>query len=117
MKSVSIDLGSGGPSDCCSDTPLKSEPSKYYPSVHYNGDEELNIPDEGEMTIRYKKTASGHNVDSTGKKHYNCTIEVREITGTESGEVSAPAKNLSSEAGDSLDRLRRERVKEMKEKY
>ncbi len=118
MKTVSIDLGSGGP-ECCTDSPLKSEPSKYYPTVHYNGDKPLNLPDEGEITVTFRKVSESTSKNSDGKKSYSCTLEIREITEIEAeeNEVEAPAKNLSSEAGDSLDRLRNERIKEMKDKY
>lgn len=74
-----------------------------FPSFHYEGSEELDIPEEGTMTIRYKQTreVSEHKV---GKPHwYECDVTVLEIVSTK-GESKAPARS-GSEAADALDRL------------
>ncbi len=104
MKAVKIDLGEGGPSASVAVDPAPSE--KYYPTIHYSGSEELNIPKEGEMKIRYKKTASGHS-EHNGKTTYNCTIEVREIVGIEKAEVEESVK-IGTDASNALDAIARD---------
>jgi len=105
MKAVKIDLGEGGPSASVASVET-TEPEKYYPTIHYSGSEELNIPKEGEMTIRYKKTSSGHS-DHNGKTTYNCTIEVREIVGIEKVEAEEQVK-LGTDASNALDAIARD---------
>lgn len=78
-----------------------------FPCFHYEGPEELDIPEEGTMTIRYKQTreVSEHKV---GKPHwYECDVTVLEIVSTK-GEAKSPARS-GSEAADALDKLMSER--------
>lgn len=114
---LNIDLGSKGPGECCS-SPTKSEPSVYYPSFCYTGDKPMDIPEEGEMVIRYKKVSSTKETRDD-KTRYICTIEIREIVSAEEeddeDEVTPPAKNLSAEAGDALDKLMMEKIKAKKD--
>lgn len=78
-----------------------------FPCFHYEGPEELEIPEEGTMTIRYKQTreVSEHKV---GKPHwYECDVTVLEIVSTK-GDAKAPARS-GSESADALDKLMSER--------
>ena len=79
-----IDLGMGGEM-CGASVVAKSSgpPEKYYPSFNYSGSVPLDIPEEGEMTITYKKTSSSDRTKSDGSKEYSCQIDVREIVGIE----------------------------------
>ena len=81
-----------------------------YPEFRISGDEELDLPKEGTMTIRYKITREVE--ESVGdKEHYNCTVEVRSIEKV-SGQRSAPSKRDHS-AEEALDIL----ASKFKEKY
>lgn len=104
--SEGIDLGSEGP--CCVSTEPPKAPEKYYPSVTYDGPNELDLPDEGEMTIRFKKTRTSES-DYDGKKRHSCTFEVREILKVDGEkpevEVEAPAGNSKNDAEEALDTL------------
>ena len=87
---------------------------EYYPEFHYSGEQKLDIPDEGVMEIRYKKTSSSERKGRDGKTRYECSIEVRDILETEEDdEVEAPAKS-GSESEDALDEIL-ESLKELKE--
>lgn len=103
---LNIDLASKGP-ECCSPA-IKSEPATYYPTFHYDDDKPLKVPEEGEMVIRYKKVASSKETRGD-KPRFSCTIEIREIVSADA-EVEAPAKSNSSEAGDALDKIMREKL-------
>lgn len=105
---MSIDLEM---KSCCGLVPVKASEDGYYPTFHYSGDKELELPDEGTMTIRFKKVSSEER-KANGKEFYSCTIEVCEITSVDGEEpeegkdedVEPPAKS-GSEAADALDEI------------
>lgn len=79
-----------------------------YPVLHYSGPEDLDLPQDGVMTVKYHVKREVSEVDrKTGKHHYDCDIEILSIEKIKGKEVSAPAKS-GSEAGDALDRLKDE---------
>lgn len=92
--------------------PPNIEPSeKHYPAFHIESDKPLELPgDEGEMTIKFKKTSSSHS-KSDGHERYSCTIEVREIVSAEGDEGnSAPAKNRGKDSENALDAIRKKKM-------
>jgi hypothetical protein len=111
-KQLNFDLGQENDGPCCCDAPVRSEKQLYYPSFYVNGDRKLDVPDEGVMTIKYKKVSSAQSEDKRGK-HYSCCIEVREVVDVESDEVEAPSKRDRS-AEDALDSLMSEKQKSAK---
>lgn len=88
-------------------TPLRDD-DEYYPSFHFTGEEKLDIPHEGEMTIRYKKTSSSMSEGKDGK-HYSCTIEVREIVSVEGKKGAEAPSKRDRTAEESLDKLMKEK--------
>lgn len=107
---LNINLAEESPSSPCV---CDSKDHTYYPSLHVSGKKELDIPKEGVMTIRYKKTHSSVSESDRTEPHYSCTIEVHEIVSAESDEVEAPTKrNRDSE--DALDKLMDEKKKSYK---
>jgi hypothetical protein len=86
----------------------QSMPDKtFYPHFHYEGPEELDIPEEGTMTIRYKQTREVSERKSGKPDWYECDVEVKEIVSVNGKKNSAPARS-GSEAGEALDRLAEE---------
>jgi hypothetical protein len=79
------------------------ETEKEYPHFHYEGDEELPIPDEGTLTVRYKIVWKQEE-EAEGKERYCCKVQLREIVSADGG-VSAPAKSGSG-AADALDKIK-----------
>ena len=47
-----------------------------YPSFHYEGDEELDLPEEGEMTVTFRVKTKSERRDSEGNCTYSYDIEV-----------------------------------------
>jgi len=90
-----------------------SIPDKYYPSLHISGKEELDIPKEGLMTVRYKKVSSSESRNEKSGPRYSCTIEVYKIVSAESDEAESPTKR-NSESEDALDKLMDEKKKSYK---
>jgi hypothetical protein len=101
---MNIDLGQKDGMCCPCDAPSKTEgPRVYYPGFHYEGDEELDLPESGEMTIRFVKTGSSENTNRDGKTRYSCSIEVRKIVSVEgNGEEQKSASKITEEALDAL---------------
>lgn len=92
-----------------------SESKKHYPAFHYDGTEDIGLPDEGTMEIKFVKTASSVS-ESDGKKRYSCTVEVREILEVEGEEKdAAPTKSYSRDSEDALDALMAAITKEKKD--
>jgi len=99
---------------------LASEPSKDrepdYPSFHYSGKKELDLPDEGEMTIKFKKVSETSSVNKQGEHRYACTIEVQAICHVD-GEDSdeEPQSNYTSRTSGTESAL--DAIKELLEKH
>lgn len=109
-KQLNFDLAEKSEGPCCCG-PVTSETRKYYPSFHHSGEKKLDIPDEGVMTIRYKKVSSSMSESERDGKRYSCCIEAHEIVSVDGEEVEAPSKR-SRDAEDALDKLMDEKKKE-----
>lgn len=105
-----IDLGVSYDEKMPSVKEMKQE--AHYPTLHIESDEKIDFPDEGVMTIHFRKT--GFSVsDRNGGKHYSCTIEAREILDIEAKDYDdSPTKSSSRKSEDALDALMKERMEE-----
>lgn len=89
-----------------------SSREKYYPRFSYSGDEELGLPKEGTMVIRFREVANSKREKRDGGEEYTCEIEVREIVSVDGEkEAEAPAKSGAKDTEDALDKLARNRKK------
>ena len=91
-------------------SPEGKEPEKIYPTFRYEGPEDLDLPQEGEMTIHFFKKSETSKVDpATGKHWYECCIEVRcmcDVEGEEEDDGNPPTRrDNSTEAA--LDKIAR----------
>lgn len=87
--------------------PMKdmAEDSKpIYPHLHYSGPVELHLPEEGEMTVCFKKTSETSSVRSDGSHWYECCIEIHSLKDVESEEDEAPTRSYD-DASEALDKL------------
>jgi hypothetical protein len=105
MKEIDLSLKpeSNSPMGMAESRPL-------YPSFHYSGEKDLDLPMEGTMTVQFCITRKTSTETDTGKHHYSCDIDLKKITNVKS-EVSAPTKRDTS-AEDALDKLAEEKSKE-----
>jgi len=83
--------------------PVESYKETYYPEFTYTGEEELDLPEEGTMTIKYcvKREVSEHRGE---KERYTCTIGVKEILSVKAEKDERPSKRDMS-AEDALDTI------------
>lgn len=80
------------------------ESKRHYPAFHIEGDENVELPHEGTMLIKFRKTSSSES-ESRGEKRYSCTVEVHKILSVKANEEDeAPTKKYSG-AEDALDKL------------
>lgn len=84
-----------------------SDSQKSYPSFRYSGPEELDLPDEGTMEVKFKKVSETSSTRPSGKRWYECCIEVQCICEVESDEPNSPTSRDTS-AEDALDTLAKE---------
>jgi len=78
MKAVSIDLAEKSP--CCGEPVEAVKDRKWYPTLHVSSEEELDLPEEGQMLVTFKKTRSEEVKDDRGER-YSCTLEIQSIDG------------------------------------
>lgn len=92
---------------------LKEDRKKHYPTFTYEGDEKMELPEEGKMTVHYCKVASTES-ERNGKKHYSCTVEVKHILDVDGGdyEDEAPTKSYNKDSENALDELMDKKMKE-----
>lgn len=92
---------------------IKEDSKKRYPTFTYEGDEEMELPKEGKMTVHFCKVASSES-ERNGKKHYSCTVEVKHIldVDAEDYEDDAPTKSYNKDSENALDELMEKKMKE-----
>lgn len=77
-----------------------------YPHFHYCGPLDLELPDSGELLVRFVKRKETSFVEEDGSHWYECKVEIREILKVDGKEPEAhlPAKSYDA-ASDALDAI------------
>lgn len=88
--------------------------NEYYPRVTLRETGGIKLPDEGEITLKFKKVRSEEELVN-GKKQYRCTLDLVSILDIEDTSVEEPASNKSKESEDALDKIRKEKMAESDE--
>lgn len=89
-------------------SPVAAQRGPDYPSFHYEGPKELDLPDEGELTIKFRKTSETSSVDKSGKHWYACCIEVQsicDVEGEDEDEVESPTNTQGNGTAEALDKI------------
>src|SRR6267142_2942123 len=102
-KEISLELDHGNYPMAVSTSESKRSPD--YPTFHYDGKEELNLPDKGEITVRFRKVSETSSVTKAGEHRYACTIEVQAICDVEGEEDSTDAYDQKNSVENILDGL------------
>jgi len=71
-----------------------------YPTFSFTSQEDHGLPDEGELTVKFKKVSSTEEKNG-GKTSYRCTVEVQKILDVE--EESASEDNTEGGETDETD--------------
>lgn len=100
---INYDLGSKNSGPSLASEVMKSD-EKRYPCLYIEGEGKLELPESGEMTVKFRRTSRSETEREDGKETYCLTLEIREIISVDGGEVIAPTKK-HSDAGEALDAL------------
>lgn len=117
---MNLDLATNGPG-LLNFTQPTEQISKDYPQFTIHGNEEVEIPEEGTMTVKYRLTRKSEEDTERGES-YSCTVQVQEIVscecccgkdckgecengGEKEDEAEAPAGKSKNGAGEALDAL------------
>ena len=99
---------------CPVSAPPMQDTKEYYPELTYVSEYELDIPDDGVMTVRYRTVRQSDEVRN-GKHRHSCTVEITDIlSAKEENGSKAPAKS-GNETRDALDKLAEEAAKHLEE--
>lgn len=96
--------------DNATDGPLMPRMDKddkvVYPHFHYCGPLDLELPDSGELLVKFVKRKETSFVEEDGAHWYECKVEIREILKVDGKEPEAylPSKSYDA-ASDALDKL------------
>lgn len=85
-------------------SPSRSE--KFFPSLHFEWDDDYEFPESGTMVIKFTKSNESNSRGRDGKKHQSVSLDVTSIEKV-SGGKSKPEKK-GEETGEALDRLKKE---------
>lgn len=93
-----------------------SEPSAVgnYPEVSFTEDKPCDIPEEGVLTVKYRLVRHGTDTTDENRPRYSYTICLKELVSAVAEEVESPTKKYD-EAGEALDALAAEKMKEKSE--
>lgn len=103
MENIDRDLNQSEVSPPIGDTMQRPE---HYPTIHFEGPEELGLPEHGTMLVHYKVLKETE-TKSGDREWYSCDIAIKRIISAEAEKDMRPSKRDTS-AEDNLDRLMRE---------
>lgn len=81
-----------------------------YPTFHYSGPKELDLPDHGMMMVCFRKISETSSRRPDGSHWYECSVELHhlsDIKGKDDEEEGSP-NSRHNEAEDALDRIAHE---------
>lgn len=113
----SIKLGSAGPGAPVGGSLRDSAPEEYYPTAHITvPEDEVEMPDEGTVTFKYKVRRETTVNRPNGEKVCEYDLDLTELVKYKKAVDERPAKSDTS-AGDALDKLAKEKSEEKNEDY
>ena len=88
---------------------------KMYPNLHLEWPTDYNLPESGELTVKFVKTGENKSKGPNGKARYTVDLEIKAITAVEESEVEEEEKEESG--SDALDRHMKDKMSESDEGY
>ena len=86
--------------------PESPKNSKSYPTLYLDWDDKYELPESGEMAVKFKKTSETNSKGKEGE-HQSVTLEIREICSVKSGKKREDEDD-SEDGGKALDKLKQE---------
>lgn len=79
---------------------------KSYPNLYLDWGNKYELPESGELTVKFRKTSETMSKDKSGERQ-SVTLEIREICGVKAGGKKSE-KDEDEDGGKALDKLREE---------
>ena len=93
--------------------PGKDDGEKYYPQVSLQWDKPYDLPESGEMTVKFKKTSETNSKGLDGKTTQRVELDLTSIESVEAGETEDAEEEST---GDRLDKAKKDLEKKSKRK-
>lgn len=87
-----------------SESCMVSNSKEHYPSLHLEWNDDYNLPESGEMTIKFRKV-SETNSKHGGKSRQSVTLDILSIESVEKKSVKEDDEEESTKEESSSDRL------------
>lgn len=113
MKKMDRDLNM---SEVSSPETMPGNPPQHFPTIHFEGPEELGLPPEGMMLVKYRVKREVETTHPPDRHWYSCDIEVQRLMGAEADKDLRPSKRDTS-AEDALDKLMQSHEDDEEESY
>lgn len=110
MKTTKLGVDLAGARSYGDGMTMPSE-EKSYPEFSFTEDEPCDIPEEGELTVKYRLIRHATDTTNEGRPKYSYTICVKKLISAEGESDKSPARKYS-EGGDALDALVKEKESE-----
>ena len=91
------------------DCPMMTEMSKedknkkHYPSLYLTWDSEYDLPESGEMTIKFQKNSETTRTDRNGDKSQDVSLDILSIESVEA--MEEPGESKEEDRGEAIDKL------------
>jgi len=104
MADYPIDLGKKMDMPKMATNPSKEDKNKkYYPSLYLTWDSKYDLPDSGEMTVKFRKNSETTRKDRDGEESQDVSLDILSIESVEEGEE--PGETNEEDRGDALDKI------------
>ena len=104
MKMIKLDRDLEGTQGYGDNPVMNSSGDKGFPTFSFTEDEPCDIPDEGELTIKFRLVKHAEDTTNEDRPKYSYTICVKELISAVPESDKSPTRKYD-EAGDALDAL------------
>lgn len=113
MKTIVLDKDLAGTKSYGDGMPMTASFSeaKNYPEFSFTESEPCNLPDEGELTIKYRLVRHATDTTNEDRPKYSYTVCVKKLISAEGEKDKRPARSLN-ESDDALDVLAASKLSE-----
>jgi hypothetical protein len=73
---------------------------KHYPGLHISCDEDIDLPDEGEMTVTFKRRNATERTDKDGNCTYTYDLDICSIESVDGKELEDDAEEAGGKSYD-----------------
>lgn len=107
MKTIELDKDLAGTKSYGDGMPMTAgfSEEKNYPEFSFTESEPCDLPDEGELTIKFRLTRHATDVTNEDRPKYSYTVCVKKLISAKGASDKFPTRNYSKAGGEALDAL------------